>query len=226
MKQIIYQIKNLCTILLVGVVSLSFSDKSVVAAQDNSQQFIFPGFTMAKIKMKNGTSQDILMNYNSISEKMVYSKDGDLYDLLNTELIDTIYLMSSKFVPVGKIFHEVLLTAPVSLYVQHKGNLLPPGTPAGYGGNSQVSNTKYVSSVGLSTGYYNIDLPEGYIVKVEPVYWLKIGDRYESYVTERQFMKIFPEKESELKQFIKQRRIKFDKLSNMIQLAEFLNTLN
>jgi hypothetical protein len=43
---------------------------------------------------------------------------------------------------------------------------------------------------------------------------------------ERQFLKLFPDKEAELKQFIKKYHIKFDKLPDQIRLAERLNELS
>ena len=55
-------------------------------------QFLFPDFTNAKVKMQNGEIHDLVMNFNIVSEKMVYKKNDKLYDLLNAEMTDTIYL--------------------------------------------------------------------------------------------------------------------------------------
>jgi len=164
-------------------------------------------------------------SYNIVSEKMVYQKGKDLFDMTNTELIDTVYLQMSKFISEGKVFYEVLLVAPVSLFVQHKGTVESPGAPAGYGGTSQVSNTKQLSGADFTQGYFNLELPADYIVKADPVYWIRKGNSMSSYVVERQFLKIFPEKEKELKQYIKQNRIKFDKLTDMVKLVGYCNEI-
>jgi hypothetical protein len=213
-------------IMMVLILSLTLPLKSQTNTDGSAPQFLFPGFTPGIVKMKNGRSQTIILNYNTVSEKMVYEKEGVLYDMVNTEMIDTVFLQNSKFVQAGKVFHEVLLIAPISLFVQHKGELLPPGAPAGYGGTSQVSNTKLLSSVELSSGYYNLKLPADYIVKADPVYWIRKENNMYSFINERQFLKIFPDKETEFKQFIKQNRIKFDKLSNLVRLVEHCNELN
>jgi hypothetical protein len=172
---------------MILILILSLPLKSQTTSDGSSPQFLFPDFTTGKVKMKNGSSQSIVLNYNTVSEKMVYEKDDKLYDMISTELMDTVFVQNSKFVPVGQVFYEVLLEAPVSLFVQHKGDLLPPGAPAGYGGTSD--NNKY------------------------------------SFINEKQFLKIFPGKEGDLKQFIKQNRIKFNKLSNLIRLVEHCNEL-
>ena len=139
----------------------------------SAPQFLFPDFSLGKVRMKNDKLQSIMLNYNTVSEKMVFERGGNLYDMVNIEMVDTVFVQESKFVPVGKVFYEVLLIAPISLFIQHKGELLSPGTPAGYGGTSQVSNTKQLTSVQLSTGYYNLKLPQDYIVKADRVYWIR-----------------------------------------------------
>jgi hypothetical protein len=212
-------------ILLLIILSIALPLESQTTSDGPLPQFLFPGFAMGKVKMKNGRSQTSLLNYNIISEKMVYQKDGNLYDIVNLEMVDTIFLQNSKFVPAGKIFHEVFLVEPISLFVQHKGELLSAGTPAAYGGTSQVSNTKIMSSIELSSGYYNLKLPPDYIVKADLVYWIRKDNNMYSFINERQFLRIFPGKEGELKQFIKQNRIKFDKISNVVSLVEHCNKL-
>ena len=175
--------------------------------------------------MKNGSRSGALLNYNTVTEKFVFSKNGELYDMMNTELNDTVYLDKRKFVPVGKIFHEVLVEAPISLYIQHRSSLMSPGAPAGYGGTSQVSNTKSYSSIEMETGRYNLNLPSDFTVRPDPVYWIRQGRDYESFVNEKQFLKIFPGREEELKTYIKQNKIKFDRISSVIKLIDYCNDL-
>ncbi len=199
--------------------------KAQTTPDGSAPQFLFPEFSMGKVRMKNGNIQTIRLNYNTISEKMVYQKDANLFDVVNTEMIDTVFIQESKFVPAGDVFYEVLLVAPISVFIQYHGELVPPGAVAGYGGTSQVSNTKNLTSVNLSMGYYNLKLPQDYTVKVDQVFWIRKDNNMFSYTTERQFLKLFPGKEAELKQFIKKYRIKFDKLPDQIRLAEHLNEL-
>jgi hypothetical protein len=190
----------------------------------STPQFLFKAFSGGIVKMKNGSRSGALLNYNTVTEKFVFSKNGELYDMTNTELIDTVYLDNRKFAPVGKIFHEVLVEAPISLYIQHRSSLMSPGAPAGYGGTSQVSNTKSYSSIEMETGRYNLNLPSDFTVRPDPVYWIRQGKEYESFVNEKQFLKIFPGREEEMKKFIKQNKIKFDKMAGMIMLINYCNS--
>lgn len=225
MTRLNYLIRFGKTMIIVLVLTIPLPVSSQTTPEGNAPQFLYPDFTSGTVKMKNGKSQTADLNYNTVSEKVVYQKDGKIYDLINSEMVDTVFMQGTKFVPAGKIFHEILLVAPISLFVQHKGDLVPPGTQAGYGGTSQVSNTKMMTSVQLSGGYYNLKLPDDYQVKVDLVFWIRKDDTMNSFLNERQFVKNFPGKETELKKFIKEKHIKFDKPSNMVLLVQYCNEM-
>lgn len=193
-------------------------------AQDPSPQYLFPKFTSSKVLLKNGASQTVMMNYNMVTERMVYEQDGKKFDLINIGTVDTIYIQNRKFIPDGKVFYEVILKGePLSLFIQQQGSLMSPGTPAGYGGTSQVAATKQLSSIELAGGRYNLPLPAEYLVNVSPVFWIGNGNEKKSFLNEKQFLKILPEKEKELKAFIKENRVK---VTNPDQLAKLVNYYN
>ncbi|MBK7628301.1 MAG: hypothetical protein IPJ16_14085 [Bacteroidales bacterium] len=213
------------SIILFLLVVIFFPANAQTTADGSMPQFLFQEFTMGSVRMKNGQVQNSILNYNIVTEKMVYENGKDLYDITNAELIDTVYVQKSKFVPSGKVFFEVLLEAPVSLFVQHTGSVAPPGAPAGYGGTSQVSSTKQLSGVELSTGYYNLKLPKDFKVQINPVYWIRAGKEYSSFINERQFLKLFPDKEEELKKYIKDSKIKFSRQSDIVKLTWYYNEI-
>ncbi len=212
------------SIILMITIDLQLTLNGQTKPDGSAPQFLFPEFSTGKVRLKNGNNQALELNYNTVSEKMVYKKDDILYDVMNTEIIDTVFIKESKFVPAGHVFLEVLLIAPVSLYIQYQGELIPPGAVAGYGGTSQVSNTKNLTSVNLSMGYYNLKLPDDYMVKLDQIFYIK-KDSLQNYSTERQFLKLFPEKEAELKEFIKKQKIKFDKPADQVRMVERCNEL-
>jgi hypothetical protein len=190
-----------------------------------SAQFLYSDFVNGKVKMKNYGIHDLIMNYNTISEKMVYKQDDNLYDLINPEMTDTIFLQGSKFVPVENAYYKVLLISQFPFFVQYKGDLLLPGTTTGYGVDSQVSSVTTLSSFQSSGGNYNLALPSEYKVRRYLIYWLRKDGKMNRFINEKQFLKISPDKEPEVKQFIKQNRIKFDRISDIVKLAEYFNKI-
>jgi hypothetical protein len=145
--------------------------------------------------------------------------------MTNPDAADTVMLNGCKFIPVGKAFYEVLVKQPIALFIQHKGNLLMAGKPVGYGGTSQVSSSNYISSLELSGLQTNLALPKDYIVNPAPVYWIRAGDKWSDFTTEKQFLALFPDKAALLKSFIKENRIKIDKPENVVRLVKYYASL-
>ena len=188
-------------------------------------QYYFQNFTPGQAKLKGGQVQTPMLNYNTVTEKMVFTRDGKYYDISNPEMIDTVIVMGNRFVPVGRLFYEVLLTGPVALFIQHKGELLSAGKQVGYGGTSQLASSVYVTSVELSGGRYNLPLPAEFIVKVTPVYWIRRNNEMSSFLTEKQFINLYPERTKEIKAFIKDNRIKIENREHLKKLVNFCSSL-
>ena len=189
-------------------------------------QYLYPEFVNCVVLLKNGQTQKAVMNYNMATEKMVYIKDGVYYDLLSLEITDTIYMNNSKFVPMGQVFYELVLKGTVTLFIQHSASLLPPAKPGAYGTRTETSSVTMVSTFGSSGGkLYNLKLPSDYKVILKPVFWIRKDYQMYSFVNAGQFLKIFPENKSRLKEFIKANKIKFDRRDDVIKLIYFYNNL-
>ena len=225
MKQLDILKKAVSSIILFVVFCFTLIIKGQTASNGSSPQFFFSEFDTGSVKMKNGLGQKMRLNFNTVSQKVVYEKEGEIYDLTNIGMIDAVIIHSHMFVPVGMIFHEVLLIAPIPLLVQYKGEIQSPGSNVGYGGKSLISSVETPTSVKLSMGYYNLKLPVEYSVKVEKVYLTRIRGNAYSFINERQFIRLFPEKESELKNFIRQNHTKFDNSTDIMMLLKYCNTL-
>jgi hypothetical protein len=124
-----------------------------------------------------------------------------------------------------KIDRFALVSGPISLFLQHKGDLMAAGKPVGYGGTSQVASANYINAIELDGLQVNLQLPSDYIVKSSPVYWIRKGEEWFSFNGEKQFLKIFPDKANQIKGFIKENRIKFDKSENLVKLVKYCSTL-
>jgi hypothetical protein len=212
-------------ILIVFLLAGMLFKLSGQATSSGLPQYLFAEFTKCDIKMKSGQTQIQEMNYNTVTEKMVFTRDKKYYDLTNPEMIDTIILQNCWFVPAGKAFYEVLVSGPMSLFLQHKGDLMSAGKPVGYGGTSQVASSNYINAIEMNGLQVNLQLPNNYIVNPSPVYWIRNENKWFSFTSEKQFLKIFPDNTVQIKGFIKENRIKFDKPENLIRLVKYCSTL-
>ncbi len=187
-------------------------------------QFLLPEFTEGTIRLKNGQTRSLPLNYNLLTERMVYMQDGKPYDLIGVETIDTIRIQEWCFIPVGRNFYELAVKDRITLLIQHRGSLIPPGKPAPYGGVSHTSATTSYSSINVDGATYNLKMPSDFSVSVNPVFWIRIDYQMYSFTKQSQFLKIFPGRENELKSFIKKNKIKFDKKEHLVRLIQYCNS--
>lgn len=176
---------------------VSCCETSIVAQKEDVktlQQYLLPLFSEAKIKFRSGSTQTALMNYNKVTQKMVYLKNDKYFDVTNADAIDTIYLQNRKFVHYENFFLELIPGCTMTFYVQNRSVLVSAGKPAGYGTTSQTSSITSITSLQDGSGVYNLKLPDEYTVHPNPVYWIKINSTMLSFLTERQLSSIFPGK--------------------------------
>jgi hypothetical protein len=117
-----YLIKN-GIILTISLFSFILSVNGQEETYLNLPQFLYSDFNAGRIKMKAGKDLNLLLNYNMITEKMVFLQKEQVFDMLNQGYVDTIYMNGSRFVPYGKVFCEVYPGSKVTLLIQHKGRL-------------------------------------------------------------------------------------------------------
>jgi len=193
--------------------------------QDTLKQYLFPAFAKNKVLTKNGTSSTLVMNYNIISENVVFIQKGKYFDLASPETVDTAWFGDRAFIPREKCFLEVLCKGKVSFFIRDKGVPVPPPKPGGYGTASETSATDVISGINTPQGYYNLKLPEGFTVRVSNSFYVRVGDIWTRFLNENQMLKAFPGKEKELKQFIKDNHLRVTRRDDLVRIGIFCNNM-
>lgn len=193
--------------------------------------FLFPSFHEGRVLMKDGTSFTTKLDYHMVDEMMITEIDGKYRYSKDPKLVDTIYLQNRKFVPVGNKFYEVLAAGPVTIFVQNRSNFTPAGADIGYGAKSKsVGRTAYrrLELVDVIAQYGEVaymDVPPNCEVTPASVFWVRKNDSFENFANEKQFLKIFPESEAQLKEFIRKERINFKSREDLAKLGKFCNQI-
>jgi hypothetical protein len=175
--------------------------------------------------MKIGKDLNVMLNYNLVTEKMIFFQKDQVFDLLNQNAVDTIYMGGRRYIPYGKVFYEVYPGSQMTFFIQHRGRLMSPPKPAAYGGTSEVSSSTYINRMDFGSVVYNRKLEEDLRVKYDPLYWVKLNDNMVSFATEKQLLKLFPDKEVSIKQYIKKNKLKFDKLEDLVKIWRFCDEI-
>ncbi|MEI6048002.1 MAG: hypothetical protein WCS03_03820 [Bacteroidota bacterium] len=225
MKKLTYNNHVLIVFLLF---TIFLSDSQVNAQIDTalfSTHYVLPDFVAGSVKMKNGRIEVASMNYNKLTEEMIFDKKGVKMALDSTEAIDTVHIESRIFVPHEKVFYEVLVIGPVSLYMQHKCNLLAAGNPSGYGGTSETGASRNLSSLTNTGRAYKLNLPGDYHVTDASKFWIKSNAIFYKANTGAQIAKAFPEREKEIKEYIKQKKLDLNNTTDLVTLIIKCNEL-
>ena len=71
----------------------------------------------------------------------------------------------------------------------------------------------------------NIDLPSNVDVTPASVFWVSKNGNLEKFSTEKQFLKLFPEYQPELKEYIKKENINIRSREDVIRLGDYCNEI-
>lgn len=181
--------------------------------------YVLPDFVVGSVLMKTGATEYALLNYNMITEEMIFDKNGTKLALAELEAIDTVYIDSLLFIPHEKIFLEVLYKGTVVLYKQNKCNLLIAGNPAGYGGSTETGASRNVSNISGMGRAYKLKLPDDYHITDASQYLIEKEGKFQKATTVSQIRKVFPEKSDEIKQLTHTKGFDAKKKEDMISLV-------
>ena len=218
--------RRLYALIISGLISVSS-----IAQQDEreSSHYLFPEFTKGVILMKAGNRNDALLNYNTLTEEMIFENNGQKRAIGNNELVlvDTVFIQDRKFVPLNNTFVEWVYHSTWELFIEHKCKVVEAGKPAGYGGTSQTSAATSVSSL-YSQGrvVYNLKLPDEYQVKPYRIYLLKKDMEINTFASMRELKKLYADEKDLFRKYEKTHPVHFEDQESIIQLIEYLESDN
>src|SRR4051812_38434987 len=82
-------------------------------------QYLFLDFIEGSVLQKSGTVTKTMLNYNTLTQEMIFQQGDQNLTLDRIWEIDTVFIKDKKFVPADNMFYEVATNTPVALYIQH-----------------------------------------------------------------------------------------------------------
>lgn len=209
-------------LVILLVISFAFNVAYAQVKVVEVTHYLFPEFTKGVVLMKNGIKNETLLNYNSLTEEMIFENNGTKLAIGQPELVDTVYIKGRKFFLLNGKFVELINNSKYKLYAEHKCTIKDPGRPAAYGGTSQTSSATSYSSYFAGGQVYELKLPEGYETKPFVDYWLVKDGEVSKFLSIRQLAKLFNEKDNSFKEFVKKHDVKYTDQSGIIELIRYL----
>lgn len=184
--------------------------------------YLFPEFIKGTVLMKSGVKNEAKLNYNALTEEMIFVKDGKNLAMTNLADIDTVYIGETKFFIMKNKFVEIVYHNQYDLYAAHKGSIVDPGKPAAYGGTSQTSAANSYSSFFANGQLYDLQLPEGVETRAVTEYWLKKDGQLQLFLNLRQLARLFEDKSDQFKKYTKENKVKYENEESLVGLIKYL----
>ena len=173
--------------------------------------------------MKKGQENKALLNYNLLTEEMIFKDKDKLLALGPTDIqqIDTIFIEDRRFCTLNNAIVELIVKATYDLFAENKCKALNQGTETAYGGTSQTGATTSYGSVN-SGGTVNLDISEDYKFKPYTHYWLRKDGKLKKFTSIRQLTKLYNDKKDLCKSYVKDNDVTIENQESIILLIEYL----
>jgi hypothetical protein len=184
---------------------------------------LFEEFMFGTVVFKSGTKKGATFNYNTVTEQMVFLREGKVW-ALETPGVDTIYIAGRKFVPLGKVYSEILKTSAGLLYVRHQAEMLDKGNAIGYGGYSQTSNSGTLNNTAITGTFKALEALPRFELETRNGYWLRTAGNFFEVHSPKHLQKAFPAHKKKIEQLVRQLKTDFAKPEAVVVLLQHLQT--
>ena len=195
------------SLLLLLTISISLHSQEPIIIS----HYVFPEFQQGVVLLKSGVSYNSKLNYNIATEEMLFDDNGTILAIGGETLaqIDTVTISNDKFIRLNNKFVKILAEdQDIDLFVEYKCRILPPSTPVGFGGTSQLTSSTSYSSILLDGQMYSLKLPEDYEIIPSNIYWINRNGESKSFTSIRQLKRIYRDKKKVLNDYLKENEVK------------------
>lgn len=194
----------------------------LASAQDDNQpvtHYLLNQFYPGKVYMKAGEPSAVSLNYNALTNEMVFDNNGKYMAIANPEMVDSVVINGRVFIPADNKFYEMLTHTPNPLCREYTCTIKSGEVTNGYGA---VTNASAITSVkGISQSImYNLVLPPEYKVTAKRTWWIKTGNGFRKVSNEQQLKKLFPDKKDQISEWVKKNNTNFSEQADMVLLVQ------
>jgi len=190
---------------------------------DNLENLVFPAFEQSVVKLKTGQSYEATMNYEKTEQQMVVLRNNQLFLFKDHQAVDTIFMGERIFVPAEKGFHELLVNAPVALFIDHKARLENTGSTLAYGSKTSTAGVTHITTIFGQEGAIVLKIPDNFKVVDDSEFLVRIDGQMHQVMNRKQFLKLFPSMKKELESYISKNGTDFKSADDLIDLIGFCN---
>lgn len=192
--------------------------------------FLLNSFQEGIAYFKNGKVSEGMFNYNVVYDKICYIRDNKIYEITNTNDLDSVKINKIKFYCTKDKNYEIIKSGEIKILLQRKANLNTSERTGTYGtrsNNAVVGDRKNIYYEDIQGGrFVNIDSDsdsESEIPVTEKYYFLVKDNLFSA--KKMKTLKNFSDHKTEIKEFLKKNNIDFNNTTDLIKLTSYLKNL-
>lgn len=210
--------------ILLSIICLSITRSYSQVQTTELSQYLFPEFTPGIMLMKNGIKHKVLLNYNSLTEEIIFKNRGQTLALGPTDLqqIDTIFIADRRFCTLNNAVVELIVKARYDLFAENKCTALTEGRVTAYGGTSQSGSIASYGSINSGGDVLDLDTSLDYEFEPYTEYWLRKDGNLNKFTSIRQLKKLYNDKKDLCKSYVKDNDVIIENQESILLLIEYL----
>ena len=203
--------------------------QSFVDVLSHDELFRYPKFIKGITVYKDGTTTSEKMNYNFVQGEMIFlNSRNDTLVITKKDAISQIILAEDTFYVSNGYYEQIAGNKTVMLLVHKYIKLVNVKKEGAYGTSNSTGSVDSYSSLSANNNSATLKLKVSEDMDFAIMTDFYFSKNSSEFVLARKnsILKLFPEKDEMIKEFIKSQSIRFNEKDDIIKLTEFLkNTL-
>lgn len=193
---------------------------TVPAEAQSKRVMLLDEYSNGTVFMKNRQKVAAKLNYDTANKKMMYIQNNNEMILVNNAQIDSVVISNRKFVQLLGTYLEVVEVDDNEIFIDWSFKNIYKGKKGAYG---QVTQTK-VETINTSfwtNNEYKNESADVYEHKNNNTYWFFISNKAVKCRNIKDLIKLFPENNTEINDFVKNNNIDFSIANDAVKLIGF-----
>jgi hypothetical protein len=190
-----------------------------------SERYRYPQFDTGQIVFRSGRTNSLMLNYNTATGEVEFIKSPDTLAIANSWKKEIRYVVMQDTFYYDKGYIEIISGGHIKLglkaYVRFK-DILKKGA---MGTTARASSVDTYNSMYSSGNLYKLIPNEDIELERTNEYYLYTPDAGFTLLLRKNILKLFPDKDNEIKTYLKSHKVRFFSRDDLIGLTDFLRTL-
>ena len=201
-------------------------DRTVIPAGDsisNHYSYLFPNFTNATVKFRDGRSFVYKINFNMLLCDMQFiNRRGDTLAITNAELIDSILLDSCSFIyDYQKGYFQIVAVSDAGRLAIYRQSTFQPVQKGGMGESKQSGGVEMINLINSRQGALPMVLNQDMYVMRKTTYFLIFKSGEMENAGKAAFLKIYGGDKKSFEEYVKENKINFNEQGDLDKLFHF-----